>query len=786
MFWFNIRQKVVLFIFLQLLVVHLNQICKYYVRDLDYSKVQKGGVLVEPLFYTHYDSWRALNCTDPTDFVEFNICVGIDEAIYKYLKGIPVGFEDDIQITACPDYMEQNTSVSIDACFSDYPPDNQLGWVSCKLFAATREGSVLLNETGALPDGQGNMYFDLDVPHLSNWNKVWLRSSNENNYIKAQITLSGTEDDGIVLTTHYDVLIESPPTTSGEISLNEMWAGNLTITGDITIQEDILLYIAPESIIEFSSTDDQSGGYNSSKCELIVDGTLDAEGTTFTAENTRDWYGIRFNSTASNCKLDSCTIENGDYNVRITGSSPLIDQCTFDGGLYAVIVESDGADPTVRKCDIKNVNYGIRLQTDTEGDYYDNKISTLSRGIYIYNGDGNFYSNSINYSGGYGVCVLGSYANPDITGTYTGSERGNYFDSNMGNDVIYVGSGSPILGYGTPSGACGYNLFEDVPTGYYYIDNNTGSSLQAEYNYWHDGTEPDDSDFDGAVDYTPYEDTEPDAGTTWKRNVASSLYAEALQAYRHRDYEKVITLVPQAIEQDADHPLAHPVLNRYFSALRNQNKLSMQEINSTLTPGYSDDIQQIARGWKIRYYAENDQMNNAEKLALSVSKNSSFERVLLLDVLYFYARFDETEAIERIKNILTVRHKDDTISEDIEAAIDAGHIDKLVYPEHLPKRPAAESESLPKKLTIVNYPNPCNPTTTILFTLPKDGHVKIDIYNTRGQKVRSLADNHFSKGQHTVQWKGRNDFNSQVATGVYFYHVRLKDQAITKKLLLLQ
>jgi len=422
------------------------------------------------------------------------------------------------------------------------------------------------------------------------------------------------------------------------------------------------------------------------------------------------------------------------------------------------------------------------------GDYYNNKISALSRGIYIYNGDGNFYSNSINYSGGYGICVAGSYANPDFSGTYTGSERGNYFDSNMGNDIIYISSGSPILGYGTPSGACGYNIFEGVPSGYFYIDNNTGYSIQAEYNYWDNGTEPDDLNFDGDIDYLPYEETEPAAGTTWKRNMAHSLYAELLQAYKQHDYEKVITLFPQAIEKSADHVLLCPALNRYYSSLRNQNALGIQEINSILTPTSPDSVHQIARRWKIRYYAENNQMNSAEKLALTASKNLQFERASLLDVLYFYARFNNRDGFERIKKTLVDRYKDDTILEDIETAIDAGRFDTdtLVHSEHLPKSPGTKSMPSSGELTLVNYPNPCNSTTTVRFTLPEAGNVLVDVYNTRGQKVCTLVDEYLLAGEHTLQWDGRNNFDSQLTTGVYFYYLKFKDQVIPKKLLLLK
>jgi len=49
-----------------------------------------------------------------------------------------------------------------------------------------------------------------------------------------------------------------------------------------------------------------------------------------------------------------------------------------------------------------------------------------------------------------------------------------------------------------------------------------------------------------------------------------------------------------------------------------------------------------------------------------------------------------------------------------------------------------------------NYPNPFNPTTTIAFDLAKDGLVTIDVYNIKGQRVRSLTNGVYRAGKYTV------------------------------------
>jgi len=65
-----------------------------------------------------------------------------------------------------------------------------------------------------------------------------------------------------------------------------------------------------------------------------------------------------------------------------------------------------------------------------------------------------------------------------------------------------------------------------------------------------------------------------------------------------------------------------------------------------------------------------------------------------------------------------------------------------------------------------NYPNPFNPATTLRFDLPASEHIRIEIFNTKGQRVAVLADRHFEAGSHRLSFDG-NAFVS----GVYFYKI---------------
>ncbi|MGH1362104.1 MAG: S8 family serine peptidase [Calditrichia bacterium] len=85
-----------------------------------------------------------------------------------------------------------------------------------------------------------------------------------------------------------------------------------------------------------------------------------------------------------------------------------------------------------------------------------------------------------------------------------------------------------------------------------------------------------------------------------------------------------------------------------------------------------------------------------------------------------------------------------------------------------------------------NYPNPFNPTTTISYRLAGAGDVEIDIFNSLGQRVRTLVRSSQTAGSYQVVWNGRDDADNKVSSGVYLYRLKSAGQVLTKKMLLLE
>ncbi|NOY59485.1 MAG: T9SS type A sorting domain-containing protein, partial [Calditrichaeota bacterium] len=85
-----------------------------------------------------------------------------------------------------------------------------------------------------------------------------------------------------------------------------------------------------------------------------------------------------------------------------------------------------------------------------------------------------------------------------------------------------------------------------------------------------------------------------------------------------------------------------------------------------------------------------------------------------------------------------------------------------------------------------NFPNPFNGETEIEFDLPQAGRVQIAVYNLMGQKIKTLVDQFQPAGFYQINWHGRDENDSAVSSGVYYYQIRYHQTNIVKKMAFLQ
>jgi hypothetical protein len=87
-----------------------------------------------------------------------------------------------------------------------------------------------------------------------------------------------------------------------------------------------------------------------------------------------------------------------------------------------------------------------------------------------------------------------------------------------------------------------------------------------------------------------------------------------------------------------------------------------------------------------------------------------------------------------------------------------------------------------KMLTLGNYPNPFNPTTTFEFSVPNDGLTTVKIYNVLGQEVLTAFNGEVKAGTYQHATFDGSKFSS----GVYFYSVENNGQHMVKKMLMMK
>jgi len=97
------------------------------------------------------------------------------------------------------------------------------------------------------------------------------------------------------------------------------------------------------------------------------------------------------------------------------------------------------------------------------------------------------------------------------------------------------------------------------------------------------------------------------------------------------------------------------------------------------------------------------------------------------------------------------------------------------------------SLTLPTQL-LGNYPNPFNPSTTISFSVTQSSDfATIEIYNLKGQKVKTLPVSNSQSHAGSVSWDGTNQTNNPVSSGIYYYKLVVDGKTVdTKKCLLLK
>jgi FlgD Ig-like domain len=75
-------------------------------------------------------------------------------------------------------------------------------------------------------------------------------------------------------------------------------------------------------------------------------------------------------------------------------------------------------------------------------------------------------------------------------------------------------------------------------------------------------------------------------------------------------------------------------------------------------------------------------------------------------------------------------------------------------------------------------PNPFNPVTTIKFAVNSDNLVQLNVYNLRGEKIRTLVQETLPTNEYSFVWDGKSDNGENVSSGQYFARLRIGKEVV--------
>ena len=98
-----------------------------------------------------------------------------------------------------------------------------------------------------------------------------------------------------------------------------------------------------------------------------------------------------------------------------------------------------------------------------------------------------------------------------------------------------------------------------------------------------------------------------------------------------------------------------------------------------------------------------------------------------------------------------------------------------------------DAELIPiPRLQITAYPNPFNPETSISFQLEKAENIRLEIFNLKGQKLITLADQALARGEHRYIFKGVDSAGNALSSGIYIVKLSTRTAESSTKITLMK
>jgi len=150
---------------------------------------------------------------------------------------------------------------------------------------------------------------------------------------------------------------------------------------------------------------------------------------------------------------------------------------------------------------------------------------------------------------------------------------------------------------------------------------------------------------------------------------------------------------------------------------------------------------------------------------------------------------DLTDYLAQGKKHLTLRFKIVT-SPEVNLAMTGWFIDDFQVTENLQVSVQPENENaaaLPMQFALgPNYPNPFNPNTRITFAIAEPVPVRLEVFNSLGQHLRTLVDEKLIAGLYERVWDAKDDQDHAMSAGIYFVRLQAGEFHAVRKIALVR
>lgn len=592
-------------------------------------------------------------------------------------------------------------------------------------------------------------------------------------------------------------------TTSGSLPGNEVWHGNVSLTGNDTISGVFKLTILSGTSVSLNghSITSASGriyvesGVTISGAVLVQSGstivgiypslqsalsaatngqtvspptgtyTISAEATVASGVTLQTGTATTFNFTSAyKLVINGKLVANGTTFTRSGGQWVGIEFNYGNSGssLSYVTIENaqiglslTGTSPSVSNCIFQN---------NTTGVYASNTYSTFLWTL--------IYNNSTGFN-------LTYYGDPTISH--------NILRYN-GYAVDGDGTSVPTMG-----GISGSNSF--IYTDYYDVRTTYSGTINAESNWWY----PWAPSFSGNVDYSNYLDSDPNL---WARmlpappvrpvlppmlakiggmttdSIGMSELDQAYQLLVDGKQDQALSAFQSIARNYPDAFAGERALAFADHLLEKTGRDAKQNLASAIAQHPNSGVGILAKslltGHLVKAGSYKEAFDNAVSLVGNPDKMISKRALYDAGSIAWYRQVDKTTGEKYLRQLIAEFPGDPLSLSALSTLRD--------WSGNTPERQAiAQTGSTDASFGLENYPNPFNPTTVVRFNLRAEGQVHLRVFDMLGREVAELVNGFLTAGEHQVTFDASN-----LASGMYLCSLEAGGKTSIRKLLLVR